>query len=72
MVSFIGPQLVSIADFEKFKGGFQGNGQQSMQGIVKLEKIREWSQQEGINVILAPGAVVVPLVSVEKEAFSYA
>lgn len=72
MVSFIGPLLVSIADFEKFKGGFQGNGQQSMQGIVKLEKIREWSQQEGINVILAPGAVVVPLVSVEKEAFSYA
>ncbi len=72
MVSFIGPVLVSIADFEKFKGGFQGNGQQSMQGIVKLEKIREWSQQEGINVILAPGAVVVPLVSVEKEAFTYA
>ena len=72
MVSFIGPLLVSIADFEKFKGGFQGNGQQSMQGIVKLEKIREWSQQEGINVILAPGAIVVPLVSVEKEAFSYA
>ena len=72
MVSFIGPVLVSIADFEKFKGGFQGNGQQSMQGIVKLEKIREWSQQEGINVILAPEAVVVPLVSVEKEAFTYA
>ena len=72
MVSFIGPLLVSIADFEKFKGGFQVNGQQSMQGIVKLEKIREWSQQEGINVILAPGAIVVPLVSVEKEAFSYA
>ncbi len=72
MVSFIGPVLVSITDFEKFKGGFQGNGQQSMQGIVKLEKIREWSQQEGINVILAPEAVVVPLVSVEKEAFTYA
>ena len=72
VVSFIGPVLVSIADFEKFKGGFQGNGQQSMQGIVKLEKIREWSQQEGINVILAPGAVVVPLVSVVKEAFIYA
>ena len=72
VVSFTGPVLVSIADFEKFKGGFQGNGQQSMQGIVKLEKIREWSRQEGINVILAPGAVVAPLLSVEKEAFTYA
>lgn len=72
VVSFTGPVLVSIADFEKFKGGFQGNGQQNMRGFVKLEKIREWSQQEGINVILAPGAVVAPLVSVEKEAFTYA
>lgn len=72
VVSFTGPVLVAIADFEEFKGGFQGNGQQSMQGIVKLEKIREWSRQEGINVILAPGAVVAPLLSVEKEAFTYA
>ncbi len=72
VVSFTGPVLVSIADFEKFKGGFQGNDQQNMQGIVKLEKIREWSLQEGINVILAPGAVVAPWVSVEREAFTYA
>ena len=72
VVSFTGPVLVAIADFEEFKGGFRGNGQQSMQGIVKLEKIREWSRQEGINVILAPGAVVAPVLSVEKEAFTYA
>ncbi len=72
MVSFSGSgEVVSVADFEKFKGGFQGNGQQNMQGIVRLEKIREWSQRPGINVILAPGAVVAPLKSVGIEDFSY-
>lgn len=72
VVSFTGPVQVSIADFEKFKGGFQGNGQKNLQGVVKLEKIREWSRQEGINVILAPGAVMAPVVSVEKESLTYA
>lgn len=72
VVSFSHPVSVSIADFEQFKGGFQGNGQQNMQGVVMLEKIREWSQQEGISVILASGAVVTPLVHVEKEALTYA
>jgi homoserine dehydrogenase len=71
VVSFSGPVKISIADFEKFKGGFQGNGQQSMQGLVKLEKIREWSQQEGINVILAPGALIEPRVAVEKQALAF-
>ncbi len=72
IVSFSGQERVSIADFETFKGGFQGSGQQNMQGIVKLEKIREWSQQEGINVIFAPGAVITPGVPVEKPALSFA
>ncbi len=72
IVSFTGPVRVSIADFEKFKGGFLANGQQNMQGTVQLEKIREWSQQEGVNVILAPGAVVAPAVPVEIEALTYA
>ncbi len=61
VVSFSDPSRVTTADFEKFKGGFQGNGQHNMQGTVRLEKIREWAKQEGINVILAQGVVPVPL-----------
>ena len=72
VVSFSGPARVSITDFENFKGGFQGNGQQNMQGTVKLEKIREWSQQEGINVILAPGAQVEPSAVIAREDLTYA
>ncbi len=72
VVSFALPGRVSVSDFEKFSGGFQGSGQQSMRGIVKLEKIREWSQQEGINVVLAPGAQVNLLALVEKGALAYA
>lgn len=37
-----------------------------------FQKIREWSRQEGISVILASGAVVTPLVRAEKEALTYA
>jgi homoserine dehydrogenase len=72
VVSFSDPRQVSVRDFEKFKGGFQGQGQQSMQGVVKLEKIREWYGQEGINVILAPGAFLAPVLSIERETLTYA
>ncbi|HRI79263.1 MAG TPA: homoserine dehydrogenase [Cyclobacteriaceae bacterium] len=72
VVSFPGStKAVSIADFEKFKGGFNGNGLQNLQGVVKLEKIREWSTQDGISVILAPGASVVPLPAIAVEALTY-
>ncbi len=72
VVSFALPGRVTVADFEKFTGGFQARGQQSMRGSVKLEKIREWSQQDGISVILASGADVAPLVNQEKEVLIYA
>ena len=72
MVSFSGLVRLPIADFEEFKGGFQGNGQQNMQGVLKLEKIREWSQRDGISVILAPGAVVTPTTTVEREILTFA
>ena len=72
VVSFSGLVRLPIADFEEFKGGFQGNGQQNMQGVLKLEKIREWSQRDGISVILAPGAVVTPTTTVEREILTFA
>ena len=62
---------VSITDFKKFKGGFHGNGLENMQGVVTLEKIREWSLQDGISVIIAPGAAVVPLSAIAVEALTY-
>jgi len=72
VVSFSGADQMTIADFENFKGGFQGNGQQNLQGSVKLEKIREWSQREGINVILAEGAGLIPVISADKKLTVYA
>ncbi|NOT74753.1 MAG: homoserine dehydrogenase [Cyclobacteriaceae bacterium] len=72
VISFSNPGLVTIDDFEDFKGGFQGSGLQNLQGVVKLEKIREWSKQEGINVILTPGAVLTPSLQIEKQAKAYA
>ncbi len=72
VVSFTNPSQVSVADFEKFIGGYQSSGQQNMQGLVRLEKIREWSSKEGINVILAPGTGLKPLVPAKKEELAYA
>ncbi len=72
VVSFSDARLVTVRDFVKFKGGFQGQGQQNMQGLVRLEKLREWYAQEGVNVILAQGASLAPVIPVEKEALTYA
>jgi homoserine dehydrogenase len=54
LVSF--PQGVSISnrDFEQFKGGYQGNGHQYLQGSVRLEKLSEWAERDDVSVILAP------------------
>lgn len=67
VVSFRDGTDVSVRDFEKFRGGFQAGDQQNMQGFVKLEKIREWSQKEGVNVILAPSVEIIPEASVAAE-----
>ena len=72
VVGFSKPFQLSISDFQEFEGGFLGNGQQNMRGVVKLEKIREWSQQADISVILAPEARVKPTVAIEKEILTYA
>jgi hypothetical protein len=51
-----GLRLESIqpADFENFKGGYQGQGLQYMTGSVSLTKLKELSQHEEVSVILAP------------------
>jgi homoserine dehydrogenase len=54
LVSFRGHARVNPKDFEEFKGGYHGQGSQYMHGLVTLEKLREWSTQDGISVILTP------------------
>lgn len=54
LVSFQSPALVTPVDFELFKGGYHGKGSQYMNGLVTLGKLKEWSAQEGISVILTP------------------
>lgn len=56
IVSFLEGGLVSPKDFETFKGGYQGNGHQYLQGSIKIEKLKEWSVNENLSVILAPQA----------------
>ncbi|MBS1976093.1 MAG: homoserine dehydrogenase [Bacteroidetes bacterium] len=63
--------LVTTSDFEQFKGGFQSGGQQNMQGIVRLEILRKWSQLEGVNVILSQRAVLHPVLADPVEVLSY-
>jgi homoserine dehydrogenase len=62
-ISFNEGTSITISDFEKFESGYAASGKQYMAGRVKLEKLREWSSQEGIGIILAPNATFVP----EKE-----
>jgi homoserine dehydrogenase len=64
-ISFNEGTSVSITDFEKFQSGYAANGKQYMVGSVRLEKLREWSVQEGIGIILAPNATFTP----EKATF---
>lgn len=67
IVSFPEGGLLSTKDFETFKGGYQGNGHQYLQGTIKIEKLREWSLNENISVILAPQANLTSINLQQKE-----
>jgi homoserine dehydrogenase len=72
IVSFKGENIITSADFDHFEGGYRGHGLQFLQGAVSLEKIREWSINPDINVILTPGSKIAPLKSIEREALAVA
>lgn len=55
-VRFAQGENVSIQDFEKFEAGYAASGQHYMLGDVDFAKLKEWSENENIGVILAPGA----------------
>jgi len=72
IVSFPEGKLISNKDFERFIGGYQGNGYQYLQGSVKLEKLKEWSEWDEVSVILAPQINLAPAFLQQKEARVYA
>jgi len=51
---------ISIGDFDQFESGYASHGKQYMVGKVKLEKLLEWSKLDGVGIILAPNASLVP------------
>ena len=59
-VSFDHGTNISIGDFEQFESGYASHGKQYMVGKVRLEKLGEWSKLEGVGIILAPNASLVP------------
>lgn len=67
IVSFPEGKLISNKDFERFIGGYQGNGYQYLQGSVKLEKLKEWSEWDEVSVILAPQINLAPAAQTQKE-----
>jgi len=59
-VSFDQGTQISISDFEQFESGYASHGKQYMVGKVSLEKLYDWSKLEGVGIILAPKASLVP------------
>lgn len=55
-VRFQQTEEISIYDFKNFKSGYAAHGQHYRTGIVNFEKLREWSENENIGIILAPQA----------------
>ncbi len=72
IVSFKGDDIVTSKEFEKFEGGYRGNGYQFLRGTVKLEKLREWSTNPEVSVILTTTSKITPLQVVDKKALSFA
>lgn len=72
IVSFKGEDVVTSKEFEKFEGGYRGNGYQFLRGTIRLEKIREWSVNPEVSVILTTGSKITPLHLVDKKALSFA
>lgn len=55
-VRFTEGTKIGIGDFAAFHSGYAANGQHYMVGVASIEKISQWSQKEGIGIILSPQA----------------
>jgi homoserine dehydrogenase len=69
VISFQEKSAISPADFETFKGGYQGNGHQYMTGSITLETLQSFSKRDDISVILAPQ---LNLVATDQKVASFA
>jgi len=70
IVSFPG-EKVKPGDFTVFGGGYRGNGLQYLRGTVTLDKIRQWTREPDVNVILDAEANFEPLTQVAAAALTY-
>jgi homoserine dehydrogenase len=59
-ISFDQGTKISISDFEQFESGYASHDRHYMVGKVSLEKLSEWSKLDGVGIILAPNATLVP------------
>ncbi len=66
-VSFDHGNSIKMQDFDQFESGYSANGKQYMVGLVKLPKLKEWSQTAGVGVILAPNAKFVLAASQQEK-----
>jgi homoserine dehydrogenase len=53
VISFTKKESIQPADFENFKGGYQGQGLQYMTGSVSLSKLKELANRPDASVILS-------------------
>jgi homoserine dehydrogenase len=66
-ISFDESVKISINDFEVFQSGYAAHGKQYMVGQVKLSKLKEWSQADGVGIILAPNSQFIPVKTSSKQ-----
>jgi homoserine dehydrogenase len=71
-ISFEEGTAITISDFDDFQSGYAANGKQYMVGKVTLEKLLAWSQLDGVGIILAPNAALIPQHDFQKQALSVA
>ncbi len=67
-VSFEDGINIGVSDFIEFMSGYASHGKHYLAGKVGLETLAKWSKIEGVGIILAPDAQLVPLVNAEKNS----
>lgn len=70
-ISFQGDAPIILADFEVFNGGFQGRDQQFMNGLIRVQKLKEWQDREDLSIILNQGTNSRIVKPKKEHEFSY-
>jgi homoserine dehydrogenase len=67
VISFTNRESIQPADFENFKGGYQGNGLQYMTGSITLEKLKSLSKRDDVSVIISPDLNLEAIAVIKKQ-----